>query len=118
MAGEVHRHAVDEQGDVGAVIGVEAAQEQLVGLAAAGVLPDEQPGGLAQEIGRRLVRTRAQLRLREVDRRGRLGGRRLDDGDGFFAGVERILRQGRRRGEQTEMEPAHQTHRRTPAPPG
>src|SRR4029079_6208705 len=45
VAGEVDGHAVDEDGDVGAVIGVDAAQEPLLGGAAAAVVLREQEAG-------------------------------------------------------------------------
>jgi hypothetical protein len=44
VAGHVGRHAVDEGGEVGAVVEVVAAQEILVRLAVAGMLRDDQPG--------------------------------------------------------------------------
>ncbi len=42
-------HAVHAQADVGTVVEVEAAQKQLLGLAAARVLADEQPRHHAQD---------------------------------------------------------------------
>ena len=46
----VHRHVVDEVGDVGAVVEVEAAHQVLVGLALAGVDGDHQPGRRSPEL--------------------------------------------------------------------
>jgi hypothetical protein len=42
MRGHVDRHAVDRDGEIGAVVEVEAAQEILVGFALAAVLRDDQ----------------------------------------------------------------------------
>jgi hypothetical protein len=61
MRGQVHRHAVDVGGEVGAVIEVEAAQEILVGLALAGVLGGHQPRHGFHDVAGTQQRTRAQL---------------------------------------------------------
>jgi hypothetical protein len=47
---QVHRHAVDEERDVGAVIGVEAPQEILLGLASALMLAQDQARHEAEDI--------------------------------------------------------------------
>ena len=50
VAHRVDRHAVDEPGEIGAVIEIEAAHEVLLRLAAAGVLHGEQPRDLLREV--------------------------------------------------------------------
>ena len=52
VAAEVDGEAVDEERDVGAVIGVEPAQEVLLGLAAALMLADHEAGNESQDVGR------------------------------------------------------------------
>ena len=59
MARHVHRHAVDEGGEVGAVVQVEAAQEVLVRLTVAAVLGDDHPRHELQHLG--LAQDRAAL---------------------------------------------------------
>ena len=44
MGRHVDRHAVDLDGEIGAVVEIEAAQEILVGFAFAGMLGDDQAG--------------------------------------------------------------------------
>ena len=44
MGRHVDGHAVDPDGEIGAVVKVEAAQEILVGLALSGMLGDDQAG--------------------------------------------------------------------------
>ena len=44
MGAHVDRHVVDRNGEIGAVVEIEAAQEILVGLAVAAVLGDDQAG--------------------------------------------------------------------------
>ena len=44
MGAHVDRHFVDRDGEIGAVVEIEAAQEILVGLAVAAVLGDDQAG--------------------------------------------------------------------------
>ncbi len=51
VRGHVHRHAVHVGGEVGAVVQVEAAQEVLVGLAAAAVLRDDHARHELQHLG-------------------------------------------------------------------
>jgi hypothetical protein len=50
VADQVDRHPVDEGGEVGAVIEIEAAQEKLVGLARAGMLRRHQPGHVLEQV--------------------------------------------------------------------
>ena len=52
VAAQVHGQAVDEEGDVGAVVGVEAAEQVLLGLASALVLADDEARDQAQDVGR------------------------------------------------------------------
>ena len=54
---QVQRHAVDENGEVRAVVEIEAAQKILVGFAAAGVLRDDQAGKRLQNLSRAKKRT-------------------------------------------------------------
>ena len=44
MGRHVDGHAVDLDGQIGAVVEIEAAQKILVGFALAGMLGDDQPG--------------------------------------------------------------------------
>ena len=79
VAAEVDGQIVDEQRDVGAVIGVEAAQEVLLGLAAALVLADDEARDQPQDLGG--PSRREQLDVIAGDhhlRRGRGGQRRGD----------------------------------------
>lgn len=52
VAPQVDGQPVDEEGEVGAVVGVEPAKEVLLGLAAALVLVDDEPRDQAQDVGR------------------------------------------------------------------
>ena len=70
----VDRHAVDRQREVGAVVGVEAAQEVLVRLAAARVLHHHQPGRDAQDVLH--AADRPQLEVAVPDRERRRGADR------------------------------------------
>ena len=54
---QVKRHIVEENGDIGAVVEIEAAKEILVGLAAAGVLRDDEAGNRLQYFSRAKNRT-------------------------------------------------------------
>ena len=56
MADEVDGYAVDGERNVGAVVGVETAQEQLVGFASALMLSNHEPRDRAQQVGRRMAR--------------------------------------------------------------
>ena len=67
---EVHGQPVDEERDVGAVVGVEAAQEVLLGLAAALVLADDEPGHEAQDVGGPALRPQLEVAPRDEE----LGG--------------------------------------------
>ncbi len=104
----VHRHAVDEAGEIGAVIEVEAAQQVLVGLALAGVHRDHQARHALEQLAD--AEDRAKLDLLAGDRAlaGRLGRAqqvRPRGGDHDFRhgiaarfrlGLGRRLRAGRR----------------------
>ena len=54
---QVQRHIVDENGEIRAVIEIEAAKKILVGLAAAGVLRDDDAGNRLQDFSRTKNRT-------------------------------------------------------------
>ena len=64
VARHVDGHAVGVDRDVGAVIGIEAADEVLIRFSAAGVLADHQARHLAQDVGD--LRARAVLRSSRV----------------------------------------------------
>jgi hypothetical protein len=89
VRGQVDRHAVGEDGDVGAVVGVEAADEVLVGLATAGVLRHHQAGYLPQQVRRLRARPGPEPAGVEVHRRRRLGRGVAGDGDGLVGGGQR-----------------------------
>jgi hypothetical protein len=97
VADQVDRDAVHEHRHVGAVIGVEAAEEVLVRLAAAGVLHDVEPGDDLEDVGG--TRVRAQLEVAIADRARRGGGARARGARGGAEGRARVLqrRLGRRR---------------------
>ena len=76
----VDRHVVDRGAQVGAVVEIEAAQVELVGLAFAAVLADDQPRRRFQQFARAVHGARGQLLL--VDRAG-VGG----IGDAKLAGA-------------------------------
>src|SRR5207244_13466147 len=63
------RSAVGEHRDVGAVIGVEAADEILIRLAAARVLRDDEPRHVAQDVAH--LRARALRERVAIDVHGR-----------------------------------------------
>ena len=54
---QVKRHIVEENGDICAVVEIEAAKKILVGLAAAGVLRDDETGNRLQNFSRTKNRT-------------------------------------------------------------
>ena len=54
---QVKRHIVNENGDICAVVEIEAAKKILVGLAAAGVLRDDETGKRLQNFSRTKNRT-------------------------------------------------------------
>ena len=60
---QVKRHAVEEYGEVCAVVEIEAAKEILVGLAAAGVLRDDHARNSLQDFCRTKNRTIVELRF-------------------------------------------------------
>ena len=61
----VDGHAVDGDGEVGAVVEIEAAQEILVGFALAAVLRDDQARHRLQHLARAIDRPRLQLLARD-----------------------------------------------------
>ena len=61
---QVKRHIVEEYGEIRAVVEIEAAQEILVGLAAAGVLRDDDAGHRLQDFSRTKNRTVFDFTLR------------------------------------------------------
>src|SRR2546428_12451343 len=93
VAAEVDREPVDEERDVGAVIGVEAAQEVLLRLAVALMLADDEAGDQAHDIGRPTARGEVEGRPRAEELRGRGDGRRRRHHD---RRQRRLLRSGRR----------------------
>src|SRR5262249_59992494 len=52
VRGEVQGHIVEENGEVGTVVEIEAAKKILVGFAAAGVLSDDDTGNRFQDFSR------------------------------------------------------------------
>ena len=95
VARHVDRDAVGVDRDVGAVIGVEPADEVLIGLSAAGVLRHHQAGDLAQDVGHLGARAVLQVVARQVDRRRGLGRRAVVDLDDLGVGLGRLGRRGR-----------------------
>jgi hypothetical protein len=61
MRPHVHRHAIDGDGNVRAVVEIEAAKEVLVRLAFAAVLRDDQSGHGFQHFARAIGRLREKL---------------------------------------------------------
>ena len=57
MRRQVERHTIEENGDICAVVEIEAAKKILVGLAAAGVLRDDETGKRLQNFSRTKNRT-------------------------------------------------------------
>ena len=78
VADQVHGHPVDRQRDVRAVIGVEASDQILVGLSAAGMLRDDQARHRAKHVGRRLDEQIAIQLLPQRHARRRRSWRRAD----------------------------------------
>src|SRR2546422_3922969 len=76
MARQVHRHAIDVDAEVGAVVEIEAAQEILVRLAAAAVLRDHHAGNAFQHVGWAEQRTVLDPRSVDVAFARRSGPRR------------------------------------------
>ncbi len=89
VADHVDWRAVDGEGDVRPVVGVEAAEEVLLRLAAAGVLHGEQTGDRLDEVLRLVARAEHQLVVAgvRVGRRGRRRGRALGDDQGRLIGA-------------------------------
>ena len=82
MAAEVDGEPIDEERDVGAVVGIEPAQEILLGLAATLMLADHEPGNEAQDVGRPALRAKLEVAPGDEDlgRRGDRRRRRHHDG--------------------------------------
>src|SRR5208282_1505444 len=57
VRGQVQRHTVEENGDIRAMVEIEAAKKILVGLAAARVLRDDETGKRLQNLSRAKQRT-------------------------------------------------------------
>ena len=64
MADHVYRDAVNEDREVGAVVRIETAKQDLVGFAAAMMLADDQSRRQAQNIARRVGRPQFQVPCR------------------------------------------------------
>ena len=73
VARKVDRHAVDRGGEIGAVIEIETAQEELVGLPIPAVLRDDQAGHGLEDLARAIERTLLELRGADRPLRGGLG---------------------------------------------
>src|SRR5262249_44035343 len=86
VAGQVDRRSVDEERHVGAVIRVEAAQEQLVRLAATLVLRDHQAGYDPEDVFGRCSRAKHQVSIANGLRRCGGGGRRC-----FHPGLQDVV---------------------------
>ena len=70
VATEIDGEPVDEEGDVGAVVGVEAAQEVLFRLATSLMLADHQPGDESQDVSGSTLRQKLAVATGNQD----LGG--------------------------------------------
>ncbi len=66
VGAHVDRHAVDRDGEIGAVVEIEAAQEILVGLAVAAVLGDDQAGHDFKRFGGPGKRPRVDIRAADI----------------------------------------------------
>ena len=86
----VHRYAVQVHAHVGPVVGVEPAQEDLVGLPSPLVLRQNQPGHGAQDVLRRHARPEQEVPLAHRARAG--SGQRAF---GLHVGLEDGLRRSR-----------------------
>ena len=84
VRGQVERHALDRDGEVGAVIQVEAPREVLVGLALAAVLRGDEAGNQLEQVAGALARV--GIELAPVDAAGR--GRRRHAGIGIGIDVD------------------------------
>ena len=80
MRRHVQRHAVEERREVGAVVQVEPAHEILIGLTAAGMLRDDQPGDGLQHLAGTEERALAELH-----------GARHADGGGISHAEQAVL---------------------------
>ena len=101
VAAHVDRHAVDESGEVGAVIEVEAAQEILVGLAGAGMLGGDEARDILRQLADPRDRLGGEVGIADDSLRSGLGGSDLlqlaavDDDLGLVVCRPRRLRPGR-----------------------
>ncbi len=96
MARQIEGYALERRREVGAVIEVEAAQKELVGLAAAGVLGGDQPGNALQNLPRSQVRHPLDFGLSDTPHRRRIDDaeqtfRATDDDNLFDRAVARLL---------------------------
>lgn len=86
MSWHVDGHAVDLDGEIGAVVKVEAAQEILIGFTFSGMLGDDQAGHDIQ----RLADTRERHRVHLLAGKAyRAGGGGLQGGNSFGRGTGR-----------------------------
>ncbi len=88
VAAEVDGHAVEERREVRAVIEIEAAQEELIGLADAGVLSRDQARDALEQLADAADRPEAQVGLADPPLRPCRGeadllGRSAEDDDFF-----------------------------------
>ncbi len=65
VAAQVHRQTIDEECDVGAVIGIEASEQILFRLAAALVLADDEAGNQTQHVGDPTLREKLEIATRD-----------------------------------------------------
>ena len=89
----VDRHVVDEVGDVGAVVQVEAADQVLIGLALARVSGDHQARHALQQLAHPIDRTQLQLLAGD---RALAGGDGLAQKVGARGGDHHLIAGGRR----------------------
>ena len=82
VRGHVHRDSIEVHRDVGAVIGVEPAQEDLIGLASALVLGEDQAGNDAKDVAGRAARPQEEVLVAD-DARARARERLLPFDDGL-----------------------------------
>ena len=70
---QVQRHIVEENGEIRAVVKIEAAKKILVGLAATGVLRDDETGNRLQNFSRTKNRTILDFRCAHRSLGGGIG---------------------------------------------
>ena len=98
VAAEVQRYVVQQSGEVGAVVQIKAAQEVLVGLAAAGVLSGDEARNHFQQLGHPQQRADRQVGAAHRAFTGRCGDAdqalRASEDQHLF---QRLLSTGQRR---------------------